>query len=274
MSLHESNYHMCSKAKTPERSIRIIEAIRNRDGANLEELDDTLEISRSTIHRHLQTLIEHGYITREGEHYHIDLKFLNLGEYARSRKCGYRLVEDTIYELHDEVNEECEFIVENAGRGILVYESYHPESQYEGNSVATYKDSATVGTYFRLHNHAAGKAILAALSDERIEEIIEQWGLPPRTDRTITTRDELRDELDAIREQKIAYSDEEFARGLREVARCVTDPLGNCVGALAVIGPTYRMTDSKFTREIPDLLEDHVTTLETKIEAEYLDDLR
>lgn len=98
--------------------------------------------------------------------------------------------------------------------------------------------------------HTVGKAILADLPDSRIEEIVKQWGLPPKTDKTITTMNKLWEELEQIREQVIAYSDEEFARGLLDVARCVKNLNDNCLGSIAVIRSAYRIDSLKFNNKI------------------------
>jgi len=255
-----------------KRSFQIIEEIRNQDDARLEDLEEELGIARSTIHRHLQTLIDYGYVVKEGELYCIDIKFLHFGEYARGRKCGYRLTKNALHELSGETNEECEFIVENDGRGMLVHESYHPESKFPDASGRFGADSNHIGSYFHLHNHAAGKAILAELPDKRVEEIVDRWGLPPKTRNTITTREELWDELEQIRAEGISYSDEEFAKGLREVAMCVNNPDGTCLGAIAVIAPAYRIDDEKFIEDLPRQLEKYVSNLEAAIGEEYLSD--
>lgn len=261
---------MRSETRTTVRSFRIIEEIKRQDGARSEQLAEELEITRSTIHRHLQTLIEQGYIIKEGEIYHIDLKFLNFGEYARSRKRAYILAEDTLYDLTDETEEECEFIVENDGRGILVYDTYHPKSNFQGAEGDNMKNPThSTGTYFHLHSHAAGKAILAEFPKEYVETIVDQWGLPPKTDQTITTSDELWAELERIKERGVADTDEEFTTGLREVAKCVKNPNGTLLGAITIIGPTYRMQEPRFSEELPNLLKNHVSKLEKRIEKEY-----
>jgi DNA-binding IclR family transcriptional regulator len=253
-----------------ERSFRIIETICDQDGARLDDLEEELGIARSTIYRHLQTLTDCGYIVKKGEVYNLGVKFLHFGEYTRTRECGYRLAQETLRELEKETNEECEFIAESGGRGILVHESYHPDSQFQDSSGQSNGGAAQVGSYYRLHNHAAGKAILAEFSDQRVEKIIDRWGLPPKTRNTITTEEELWAELDRIRERGVAFTDEEFTEGLREVAVSVTNPDGSCLGAIAVFGPTYRIDDEMFTEYLPRQLKRCVSELEASIKDEYL----
>ena len=40
------------------------------DGAGITELANRLDISKGTIHTHLSTLIEHGFIVKDGKTYH------------------------------------------------------------------------------------------------------------------------------------------------------------------------------------------------------------
>jgi DNA-binding IclR family transcriptional regulator len=63
-------------------SLEIIEAIRDLDGARLTQLVNELSLPKSTVHKHLMTLLDNGFLVREGNTYHLGLKFLNLGERA------------------------------------------------------------------------------------------------------------------------------------------------------------------------------------------------
>lgn len=258
--------------KTTEQSLEIISEIQKQNGATLKELLGHFDLSRSTLYKHLQTLSEHGYVAKEGEVYHIGLRFLNHGEYARSRKQAYTLSNDAIYELADRTNEESEFIVENNGRGIVVYQSYHPQSQYEGEEGHGVVNQTTAGTYYNLHSIAAGKAILAELPQERVDEIVDCWGLPERTEHTITDRDELYSELEQVQESGIAFNREEFEHGLHAVARRVLEPDGSILGAIAINAPAYRLKGSTFTDQVPELLIEIANNLEENVKESYIRD--
>ncbi|MFC6734152.1 MULTISPECIES: IclR family transcriptional regulator [unclassified Haladaptatus] len=255
------------KVTTTERSLALLQEIKQRDGATLTELTATAPLARSTVHKHLWTLLDAGYLAKEGERYVLGLKFLNYGEYARSRKLGYNLARETIRKLADETNEEVDFIVENDGRGIVVHESYHPQSQYQSHGNTESRHEYT-GTYYYLHSIAAGKAILAELPDERVAEIVEQWGLPARTDHTITDVDVLMAQLEEVRDRGVALTDEEFEDGMRAVGRRVTYPDGSLLGSISITVPKYRMTDDVFYEQVPDLLRETVGSLEAEIREE------
>ncbi|PGF14606.1 IclR family transcriptional regulator [Natrinema sp. CBA1119] len=261
-------------AKTTERSLVIINTIQKLGGATLNELTGELEIARSTIHLHLQTLLEEGYLTKEGAVYHIGLRFLNHGEYARSRKTAYTLAKQTVTELSDRIDEEVEFVVENDNRGILVHESFHPDSHFPSKERHISTTPSSAGIYYYLHSVATGKAILAELPGERVEAVLDDWGLPRQTAHTITDRDDFFRELEQIRDRGVAFADEEYVDGLREVGRRVTGPDGSVLGAIAIIGPKYRFMDERYTTELPEILMEYVDDLETEISDSYLDDYR
>ncbi|MFP8951939.1 IclR family transcriptional regulator [Natrialbaceae archaeon A-arb3/5] len=261
-------------ARTTERSLDVINTIQKLGGATLEELTDELAISRSTIHLHLRTLLETGYLTKDGAVYHIGLRFLNHGEYARSRKNAYTLAKQTVTDLSNQIDEEVEFVVENDNRGILVHESFHPDSHFPSKERYTSTAPSSAGIYYYLHSVATGKAILAELPTERVESVLDDWGLPRQTAHTITDRDAFFQELEQIRERGVAFADEEYVDGLREVGRCVTAPDGTVLGAIAIIGPKYRFMDERYSTELPAILTEYVDDLETEITDTYLDDYR
>jgi IclR family acetate operon transcriptional repressor len=75
--------------------------------------------------------------------------------------------------------------------------------------------ASSVGMHIPLHCTAIGKAILGALDEEQVREVVADAGLPARTRNTITDPDALRGELDAVRGQGYAVDDEENEEGIR-----------------------------------------------------------
>ncbi len=254
--------------KTTARSLELIDLIQKHDGCSLATLVDEMGLAKSTVYKHLCTLENHGYLVKENGAYHIGLKFHHRGEYARLRKRGYRLAGRTVHELADRTDEEVDFVVENDGRVITIHESYHPANPYHDDHGFAVGDRARSGTYYCMHYTAAGKALLAAFDDDRIEYIVDRWGLPERTDRTITSRVELYEHLERVRERGYALADEEYAAGLRAVGVAVENPDGSLLGGLSMSMPTYRRGDGDFEREASRLLMEAATDLEEELATE------
>ncbi|MFA9418397.1 IclR family transcriptional regulator [Natrinema sp. HArc-T2] len=261
------------RVRTTEQSLQIIDAVQSFNGATLAELVDHFDLARSTIHRHLTTLRHHGYIVKEGEQYHLGLKFYNRGEYARSRKQSYQLAVEAVQDIADTTNEEVDFLVANDGRAITVYESYHPDNTYQDEVLHPTETARHAGTCYHMHCIAGGKALLAELEDDELDRIIDQWGLPKRTENTITSREALFQDLEQIRERGIALSDEEYADGLRAVGRRILSSDGSVLGSLAVSAPKYRMQGEIFTDEVPDLLVTAVDELEEQLATTVIESM-
>lgn len=197
-----------------------------------------------------------GYVVKEGDVYNIGLGFVDIGEYARNRKEAYKLAKPKVEELADETNERCQFVVEEHGRGVYIY--------VETGSHAV-ETNSRVGKRLHLHSTSVGKAILAHLPTSRVDEIVEETGLPKQTENTITNCDELEEELERVRERGVAYNREGNIEGLRSVGAPVLGPNGHVIGALSVSGPTHRMKGERYEETMPDLLLGAANELELNL---------
>jgi DNA-binding IclR family transcriptional regulator len=228
--------------KTALRMFDIVEQIRESDGAGVTELAGELGLAKSTVHRYVTTMERAGYLTRTGDTYYLGLQFLDHGIYRREQIVPWDVVSPALKQLAAETSEIAWFTVEEHGRARDIYKS-------EGDRAVTVE--TWIGQAKPIHALAAGKAILAQLDESTVREIIDTHGLVRLTDRTIVSADALFEELERIREQGVAYNDEEYTRGIRSVAAPVTHD-GRVVGAVNVSGPANRMKGDLFRQELPD----------------------
>lgn len=239
-----------------ETSFSILEALKEEDGARVTELADSLSLAKSTVHRHLQTLLRNEAIVKEGDVYYVGLKFLEFGEYTRSRKEAFDLIETKVSELAEETQERVQFLVEEHGRTVYVYR------ETGQNAVRT---DPGIGKRTNIHASAAGKAVLAHMPETRVEEIIERRGLPAMTEHTITEPDSLLADLEQVRERGYSMNNQENLEGLRAVGVPVRSDDGAVLGGLSVSGPTYRFNGERIEEGIPNLLLGAANELELNI---------
>lgn len=242
--------------KALERSLEIIDAVQELNGARVTELAEYLDYPASTVHSHLATLQQNEYLTKEGDVYHIGLKFLYLGGYAGCRTPGYRMAAEVVENVAAETEERAQFMIEEHGWAVYVY------TATGDHAVQVH---ARVGRRTHPHASAAGKSILAHLPDHRVEEILESRPLTGFTENTITDREMLEAELQQIRERGYSFNKEESISGLCAVGVPVKGPDGRVIGGLSVSGPAHRMKGEWFTSEIPDLLLGSANELELNI---------
>lgn len=94
-----------------------------------------------------------------------------------------------------------------------------------------------IGRHNPLHATGMGKLLLAFMPDAERNAYAEGLPLPAYTSRTITDRQRLREELDAIRGQGWAVELEELALGRGCVAGPIRDKHGQVVAAISISGP-------------------------------------
>jgi DNA-binding IclR family transcriptional regulator len=236
-----------------ETSFEIIDAIIELDGAGTTEIANHTGTTKSTVYNHLQTLLNKDYIVKENGTYDVGLKFLRVGEYARSRHDVAQVGPGEIDKLADKTNEMANLVVEEYGQGVFLYRAKGAD--------AVHMDTHT-GKRLPLHTTAFGKAILAHLPDERVENIIERHGLSKHTEHTITDKETLYNELEDIRDRGYAFDREERLEGLRCVAAPIVNDEGHAIGATSVSGPKDRLRDERFEEEFPKLVQASANVIE------------
>jgi len=242
--------------KAAKTSFEIINKIRELEGAGVSELASELDKPTSTIHDHLRTLEHEEYLVKSEGDYYVGTRFLGIGEQARSRQKVYTIARQEVDELANETGEHTNLMIEEHGRGVFLYKSRGPD--------AVQLDTHA-GMRVPLQTTAMGKSILAFRSREEVDAIIDRHGLPQITEKTITDREELYDELDEIEERGYAYDDEERVKGMRCVAAPITDDEGRAIAAMSVSGPKSRLRGKQFREEVPDLILSSANVIEVNL---------
>jgi len=246
-----------TRVQTVETAVDLIEAIQSMDGARVTELAAALDLAKSTVHRHLTTLHERGYLVRNGDQYEVGLRFLSLGEDARRRTPAAAKLQPKVADLAERTEESAQFLAPEHDRAVYVYR--------ETGTNAVDTPNSRLGEPIPLHATAAGKAILSCYAPETVDEIVARTGLEPITDNTITDRATLRTELETVRETGYSVNGEENVEGVYAVGVPIRGPDGQPVGALSVSGPAHRLRSEASERELADLLLEAANELELNI---------
>ena len=246
--------------RTTEKSLALIEQLRDADGARIRDLVGVEGLSKGAVHNHLSTLREHGYVTKEGDEYRLSLQFLTLGGYIRGRTPLYRYGRSKADQLAADTGMLTNLVTEENGRGVYLYQA---RGDYAVNL------DTHVGYRIRLHYTGVGKAILAEMDDDEVSDVVSEWGLPAYTEHTITDEDGLFEELEEIRRTGLAFNHEEMLSGLTAVGIAVKRPDSSVCGALSVGGPTYRIGEEKLRTEFGDVIRGTKRRFEAEIRSYY-----
>lgn len=252
---YEMTQNNTQQIKSITRAFELIELVRELGGGTVTEVANEMEMPKSTVHRYLSTLEAEEYLVKNDEIYQISHRFLDLGEFTRTRRKAYELAEEKVKDLARETEERAQFIVEEHGLGVYLYRDTGPHAVETGSRI---------GKRIHLHSTAAGKAILAHLPRERTLTILDERGLPAITEHTTTDHQTLLDELEEIREQGFSLNMQENTEGARAIGVPIMDG-DELLGALSITGPTNRMKGDRFNQELPDLLLGTADELELNI---------
>lgn len=239
-------------------SFTIVETLKEHDGAGITEVASLLDLPKSTVFNHLRTLEDIGIVVRTGDDYHLSLRFLDYGEHARRNVDLYRVGKPIIDDLAAETGEVANIMVPENGRGVYLYKAM--------GAKAVHHDTRP-GKRICLHCTALGKSILSQMPTTEVDAIIDRYGLTRKTANTITDRDELVEELAAIRERGYAINTGER----NERVRCVGAPIQvNDVvrGSISVSGPKTRMEDEALKSEIAEQVQEAANVIEINLEHE------
>jgi DNA-binding IclR family transcriptional regulator len=227
-----------------ETLFAIVERLRETGGAGVTALAYDLGLAKSTLHGHLATMREHGFVARRDGRYRLGLEFFGYGQYVCARREVYDAALPALDDLASETDETTWLMVHEGGRVMVV------DGRSTGPEISV---DSLVGTWANMHANSGGKAILAHFGEEAVDRVVERHGLPAMTDATITDRERIEEELATVRERGFALNMGEDLRGIHAVAVPLVS--GDEVqGALAVAGPAYRVDRDRCTGELADRL--------------------
>lgn len=234
------------RVQSVETAFEVLEYIQNNEGVGVTDIADALSVSKSTAHGHLSTLTSLGYLVKIDGTYRIGLQFLELGHHARARYNLYEAAKSEADQLAQTTGERCQVMVVEDFRGVYIYQT--------AGEQAIQTDSH-IGSTVDLHCTAVGKSYLASLPEAELETYLEEVGLQPRTEHTITDREAFLEELEAVREQGYALNLEERIAGMRAVGAPILTDEGEILGAISVSVPTTRIEDTVHESELPEQVQ-------------------
>lgn len=236
-------------------SFNIINEIKRKHNPTLTAIADALDLPKSTVYYHLNTLEQMGYLEKEGEEYKLSLRFLGLGESARTHLPIYSVGKEEVNKLAEETNTNGYLMVEQNDVGVIAYLRKENDIHL-GDSV---------GQAVHLTSTAMGKVFLAHLPDDRIEEIVDEYGLPELTKNTITNKDELLKELEEIQSRGYAINKGEQVEGLHAVGAPILGPDDAVYGSISISAPKQHMSEEEIQNTYVDKVLSVANIIELKL---------
>lgn len=247
-----------SSNQSVQRAFRIISELSENGSGRVSELGERLDMPVSTVHDYLQALVATGYVTVDEKEYRTTTQFLEVGHRQRHRLEVFKAVRDELETVAEETGEHATLLIEEDDQAVILAVQEGPDA---------INLFAYPGARMPLHATAPGKAMLAHMSEDGVDEIIDRHGLVEVTPRTITDQDVLFEELDQIRQQGYAVDEGERIAGMVCIAAPILDKSDRIRGAICVCGPRSRI-DEERRDEIADVVQ-HAANV-TQVNLDYV----
>jgi len=216
--------------------LQLIELLADRGALGVSEAARLLDAPKSSVARGLQVLADRGWIQDQGHSgrpdWALTTKVLVVAARAGLEFGLPALALDEMEKLRARSAENCHLAVPDGTDIVLIERLDSPHAV---------RVHHPIGGRVPMYATSTGKAMLACLPpDERRER------LPPTlqklTSFTVTSRRQLDQQLEEIRQRGYAFNDGEWLEDVASVAAAIIDADGRPLAAISVSGPASRLT--------------------------------
>lgn len=222
-----------------DRALQILDILQESPkGLGVTELSRQLNVSKSTAHRLLMSLLKKGFVKQdeESQKYQLGLKLIELSQTVSDNLDLRKVASNFLYYLAKTTGETAHLVIMDNNE--IVYIDKIESSE-------TIRMFSNVGKRALMHCTGVGKAILAFLPQAKINEIIDEKGLQKFTEKTIVDKEEMLAHLKEIKNRGYSFDDEEHELGIKCAAAPIFNHNGEVVAGISVAGPIMRVNDEK-----------------------------
>jgi len=216
-----------------DRGLTLLRELADARNITLSDLAIRSKMPPSSTHRILSTLQKHGYVEFDEtrQEWMIGIEAFRIGNTYLVRTNLVEAARKTLRRLMEETGETANLGIGDSGDVVFVdqVETHNPIRAF-----------FRPGTRGHMHSSGIGKVLLSDMPRWEVEKIIRDKGQPEFTPKTLTSSENLFNDLAATRERGWSIDDEERYSGMRCVASTIYNSFGEAVAGISVSGPTVR----------------------------------
>lgn len=253
MPQHNGNGSELQKTQYNQSTDKVIQLIeylaKAGEPRRLQQISEDLGTNSSTTLRFLTSLLRNGYVAQDEEtkQYALTMKICSLSHRLLQSVDIVEVVKPYLKQMSTLFSEVTCLSVKQNNHVIYIATNDGPDQML--------KSFVHIGKRAALHCTGTGKLFLSVYTDNELVEYLKTNDNIRLTPNTICTFEELRKELDSIRECHYSIDNEECEIGMRCLAVPIYDYTNKIVAGISVTGPTQRMTDELIRQNLPQLQE-------------------
>ncbi|CAN5623685.1 IclR family transcriptional regulator [soil metagenome] len=222
-----------SAVQSVDRAITVMELLSSQGWSGVTEVANELDIHKSTAYRLLATLRDRGLVEQDtaSEKYRLGFGMVLLASSVTADLDIVRYARPLCERLSDETEETVTVTAIEEDEAVIIHQSVSTTSMMSVD---------WSGWHTPLHASAAGKVLLAYMTEEQRRHILRK-PLEALTDHTITDRTVLKEQLGEIRNTGYGFIVEELEVGMTAVGVPIRTADGTVIASVAVSGPVFRL---------------------------------
>lgn len=231
------------------RGLRILDLISEGEGpVRFTALQEGSGLPKGTLHRILQTLVEERYATfdERDQGYRLGSRPFQLAHRVWDQFDLRGAAEPELLRLAEESGEATRLGLLDGGM-ILYIDQREKHRQV--------RIANGIGSRAAIHATALGKAIAAHLPEADRRRLLSAQDLHVYTDHTIVSKGDLDQQLNIIKARGYAISIGEQHEDISAVAAPILDHRARPIGAIGIIGPSYRLDADRLHALGRDVIE-------------------
>ena len=188
---------------------------------------------KATLYRFLQTLTNQGMLAYhpEAQVYSLGVRLVRLAHAAWAQSSLAPIARPWLDSLSQELGETLHLAQLDQGQVLYV------DKRNAARPVDMFSQAGKVGPAYCT---GVGKAMLAFLPEDRLEQALSRQSFHAFTPATLASREALVGELKAIRERGYAFDLEEHEPGIICIAAPILSASGRAIGAMSITSTTQR----------------------------------
>ncbi len=248
--------------QTIERVALILDALaKPTQGISLGELAAKVNLPKGTTHRILSSLMYFDFVRQDPEtrKYSLGFKLVELGSSLLEQINLRKEAEPFLHTLSEKTKETAYLAILDRTEVV-----YIEKIESEDDSIGL-RATSKVGQRNAANSCSLGKALLAYIPEQVLDDVISGMSFIQKTENTITDPLQLKEHLQGVRARGYSIDDEESERGIRCIAVPVRNEVGVVVAAVSVSGPAIRITRERVQGELKDDVMQTALSLSKKL---------
>lgn len=228
------------------RGMKIMQQVAEANrGLSIAELVELIGLPKPTVHRIAIQLEEEGFLLRgPDKRFVVGAALKNFALNVQANHSVGAPRHAILEQLSQEVGETCNCTMLDGNRTV-----YFDRVEYNW----PIKIDLHLGSRLPLHATASGKLFLAFMKPSERKRLLQAAPLSKNTEQTITSLDELEEQLKHIRKEGVGFDNEELLAGMVAISVPVFNPAKRICFTVAVHAPTSRKNLDDLRECIPAL---------------------